>query len=140
MSFIFDLEARSLGHEPRAFYPSCNMTLTDYCNIKRYNEVIERHLPHVLGEKKLEIGHCDKIFASQWLTEDLAIVGTKCNKVNELLMVLHVYGSRFIFNLTKLIHVMNFQWIGTRQLIIIILLSVNDEGQMTFSCPGTNSC
>ncbi len=87
MSFIFDLEARSLGQEPRAFYPPCNMTLTDYSNIKRYNEVIERHLPHVLDEKRLQIGQCDKIFASQWLTEDLTIVGTKCNKVNEISLI-----------------------------------------------------
>ena len=80
MSFIFDLKARTLGREPRAFYPSCNMSITN-SNRERYNDVIERHLPHVLQEKKLDIGECDKIFASQWLSEDLAIVGTKCNKV-----------------------------------------------------------
>ena len=81
MSFIYDLEARSLGLEPRAFYPPCNMTVTEFCKRERYNDMIERHLPHVLGEKKVDIGECDKIFASQWLTEDLAIVGTKCNEV-----------------------------------------------------------
>ena len=81
MSFIFELEARALGREPRAFYPSCNMSTTNICSRERYNDVIERHLPHVLKEKKLDVGEFDKIFASQWLTEDMAIVGTKCNKV-----------------------------------------------------------
>ena len=84
MSFVCELEARTLGREPRAFYPVCNMTLTDSCKREHYKDVIERHLPHVLKEKRLEVGECDKIFASQWLSEDLVIIGTKCNKVSKV--------------------------------------------------------
>ena len=42
---------------------------------------LSRRLPPLLREKRVELGQTDKVFASQWLTEDEVIVGTKCNKV-----------------------------------------------------------
>ena len=43
---------------------------------------LARRLPCLLSEKKLDFGSCDKIFTSDWLSEDQVVVGTKCNKVN----------------------------------------------------------
>ena len=43
---------------------------------------ISRRLPHLLQEKALKIGKTDKVFASQWITEDAVAVGTKCNKAS----------------------------------------------------------
>ena len=42
---------------------------------------LARRLPSLLREKKLDFGDCDKIFSTQWLSEDQVVVGTKCNKV-----------------------------------------------------------
>ncbi len=39
-------------------------------------------LPPLLREKQLRWNESDKIFASQWLSEDHVLVGTKCNKVS----------------------------------------------------------
>ena len=38
-------------------------------------------LPHILKERKLELGETDKLFAAEWISEDEVVVGTKCNKV-----------------------------------------------------------
>lgn len=43
---------------------------------------VARRLPCLLSEKKLNFGSCDKIFTSDWLSEDQVVVGTKCNKVS----------------------------------------------------------
>ena len=42
---------------------------------------VSRRLPHLLRERALDIGKTDKVFASQWITEEEIVVGTKCNKV-----------------------------------------------------------
>ena len=42
---------------------------------------VSRRLPHLLREKTLDIGKTDKVFASEWITEEEVVVGTKCNKV-----------------------------------------------------------
>lgn len=81
MSVAVDLKLRELHKEPRPFYPPTNLTVVDLCRKERVNEVIERHLPHVMGERTIDIGECDKIFASKWLSEDMVVIGTKCNKV-----------------------------------------------------------
>ena len=47
---------------------------------------LARRLPCLLNEKKLDFGSCDKIFTSDWLSEDQVVVGTKCNKVNGQVM------------------------------------------------------
>lgn len=44
-------------------------------------EYLARHLPHLLTERMLDLGETDKVFASEWLSEDLAILGTKSNQV-----------------------------------------------------------
>ena len=41
-----------------------------------------RRLPSLLTEKKLDFGDCNKIFSTSWISEDLVIAGTKCNKVS----------------------------------------------------------
>lgn len=42
---------------------------------------LSQRLPHLLREKSLDIGKTDKVFASEWITEEEVVVGTKCNKV-----------------------------------------------------------
>lgn len=42
---------------------------------------IARRLPLLFTEKKLDFGDCNKIFSTSWISEDLVVVGTKCNKV-----------------------------------------------------------
>ncbi len=42
---------------------------------------IARRLPLLLTEKKLDFDNCNKIFSTSWISEDLVIAGTKCNKV-----------------------------------------------------------
>ena len=42
---------------------------------------LSRRLPHLLRERALDIGKTDKVFASEWITEEEVVVGTKCNKV-----------------------------------------------------------
>ena len=44
-------------------------------------QTLSRRLPSLLREKPLDIGRTDKVFASQWITEEDVVVGTKCNKV-----------------------------------------------------------
>ena len=42
---------------------------------------VSRRLPYLLRERPLDIGKTDKVFASDWITEEDVVVGTKCNKV-----------------------------------------------------------
>ncbi len=44
-------------------------------------KIVAHRLPHLLREKQLRWNESDKIFASQWLSENNVLVGTKCNKV-----------------------------------------------------------
>ena len=46
---------------------------------------ITRRLPFLLTEKKLDFSDCNKIFSSSWISEELVVAGTKCNKVGSLL-------------------------------------------------------
>ena len=46
---------------------------------------IARRLPFLFTEKKLDFGDCNKIFSTSWISEDLVVAGTKCNKVSALL-------------------------------------------------------
>ena len=51
----------------------------------QFNYDLARRIPHLLKEHKINLGEEDKIFASEWLTENDVIVGTKCNKVGACL-------------------------------------------------------
>ncbi len=46
------------------------------------DRVVAHRLPHLLREKQLRWNESDKIFTSQWLSENNVLVGTKCNKVH----------------------------------------------------------
>ena len=46
-----------------------------------FGHELARRLPHLLREKTVDLGETDKVFASQWLSEDEVIAGTKCNRV-----------------------------------------------------------
>lgn len=54
---------------------------------------LARRLPCLLSEKKLDFGNCDKIFSTDWLSEDQVVVGTKCNKV-----IILVGGPQFVLS------------------------------------------
>lgn len=47
-------------------------------------QTVSRRLPYLLREKALDIGKTDKVFASEWITEEEVVAGTKCNKVREI--------------------------------------------------------
>lgn len=42
---------------------------------------LAKKIPYMLGETKIQLGEVDKVFASEWLSEDIVIFGTKCNQV-----------------------------------------------------------
>ena len=42
---------------------------------------LAKKIPYMLGENKVNLGEVDKVFASEWLSEDVVIFGTKCNQV-----------------------------------------------------------
>ena len=46
---------------------------------------LAKKVPYMLGEAKVHLGEVDKVFASEWLSEDVVIFGTKCNQVCGLL-------------------------------------------------------
>ncbi len=46
-----------------------------------FGDELARRLPHLLRERKVELGQTDKVFACQWLSEEEVIAGTKCNCV-----------------------------------------------------------
>lgn len=82
MNPVAYLQSRMTQLEPRTFFPDGDMTCV---NDPFFNgTVMERSRPHVLSERMVYLGECDKVFASHWLTEELVILGTKSN---ELLLV-----------------------------------------------------
>ena len=48
------------------------------------SDSLARKVPYMLGESKLHLGEVDKVFASDWLSEDVVIFGTKCNQVSAI--------------------------------------------------------
>ena len=58
--------------------PQTHLSLT---NDPDFGYRLACQLPNLLREKRLDMGESDKIFASEWLSEDQVVIGTKCNKV-----------------------------------------------------------
>lgn len=50
-------------------------------------QTVSRRLPYLLREKPLDIGKTDKVFASEWITEEEVVAGTKCNKVRMIVYI-----------------------------------------------------
>lgn len=75
---------------------------------------LARRLPHLLKEKTLDLGEIDKIFASQWLTENEVVVGTKCNKVGQSCICM--YLVRLVVHKVETSYVLKILWrsLGTR--------------------------
>ena len=63
---------------------------------------VSQRLPHLLREKALDIGKTDKVFASEWITEEEVVVGTKCNKVCALLRRKILMTDICVFTITAL--------------------------------------
>lgn len=78
LSFLMN---RTKQLEPADLYPSNDMTQIESDTSIQSN--LHRHFPHLLSERQLDIGHCDKVFTSAWLNEDLFLIGTKSNQVCE---------------------------------------------------------
>ena len=74
------LNNRKCQFEPKDLFPSTDMTQVE--NEISAQDNLHRHLPHLLSERMLDIGKCDKVFASKWLSEDVFILGTKTNQVS----------------------------------------------------------
>lgn len=79
MTTLSLVKNRTCQLEPWDLYPKRDMTQTEHDLSARDN--VLRHLPHILSERILDIGNCDKVFASMWLTEDVFLIGTKSNQV-----------------------------------------------------------
>ena len=71
------LARRNLHRDPR---PPTKL-LSQRSAASSLGHTASRRLPHLLREKLLDIGKTDKVFASEWITEEEVAVGTKCNKV-----------------------------------------------------------
>lgn len=53
---------------------------------------LAKKMPYMLGETKIHLGETDKVFASEWLSEDVVIFGTKCNQ----LMLLDIPSGKIV--------------------------------------------
>lgn len=73
------------GREFRLDTPELSPCLPDLSRVNGgdLTEQLARHLPHLLTERVLDLGETDKVFASTWLSEDMALLGTKSNQVIE---------------------------------------------------------
>ena len=77
-NFLTRLSRQQLSPDPRPL----TELLSERPDASSLGPSISRRLPHLLQEKALKIGKTDKVFASQWITEDAVAVGTKCNKAS----------------------------------------------------------
>ena len=71
------LSRRRSLHDPR---PPTSL-LSQRRAASSMGHMVSRRLPHLMRERPLDIGKTDKVFASEWITEEEVVVGTKCNKV-----------------------------------------------------------
>lgn len=77
------------GREFRLDTPELTPRLPDLSRVNTGGDLTEqlaRHLPHLLSERVLSLGETDKVFASTWLSEDMALLGSKSNQVCPLCM------------------------------------------------------
>ena len=86
------------GREFRLDTPELTPRLPDLSRVNTgdLSEQLSRHLPHLLSERVLNLGETDKIFASTWLSEDMALLGSKSNQVGKMMQ------SGLYFNTTSL--------------------------------------
>lgn len=77
MNTLSLLKDRSCQLEPADLYPLGDMTQIESTDQTSF----QRHFPHFLSERIVDIGQSDKVFASVWLSEDLFLLGTKSNQV-----------------------------------------------------------
>ena len=61
---------------------------------KELPDHLSQNIPSVLTEKELNLGAMNKVFASKWLNGSQVVLGTKCNKVRMLALVIKIFTKQ----------------------------------------------
>ena len=89
------VEGRSSALDSPDFVANTNLSTIDGGDLSVLSDLLHRHLPHIARERMFDLGHVDKIFASTWLTEEMALVGTKNNKVSPGVNIMNARNTLF---------------------------------------------